>query len=391
MNARVVLLGMVLALAGCGEKAGGATEKKQPMAFPVQVQAIEERPVEYAIQAVGGVEAFEAIEITARVAGVVESVKFREGDTVKDGQVLVEIEPARFQLTARQARASLDRVLTQKADAERGLKRREAMSADGVATIEEVEQYRTKLDTSRAEEAQARAALSLAQLNLHDAYVRSPVGGVVEERRVVTGKYVQPGTVLAIIVRKDPLLLRFKVPEHEAVGLKGGMIARFRVRDRTDELAAKIVHVGERADEQGRMVTVISEVQSPPDDLRPGSFAEVTVPLGAPRPSPVIPQTAVRPSEKGFLCYVIEGGVAKERIVQLGLRTADGMVEVRSGLRAGERLVVRGGEALRDGAAVRESAAAPGSAAPGADAPPGKPPTAPASTATPPSTNGHGG
>ena len=68
---------------------------------------------------------------------------------------------------------------------------------------------------------------------------------------------------------------------------------------------------------------------------------------------PVIPQTAIRPSEKGFLAYVIENDVARERVVQLGMRTADGRVEVKSGVKEGEALVVRGGEALREGASVR--------------------------------------
>jgi membrane fusion protein, multidrug efflux system len=69
--------------------------------------------------------------------------------------------------------------------------------------------------------------------------------------------------------------------------------------------------------------------------------------------APVIPQTAVRPSERGFLAFVVEDGKARERVVELGLRTADGLVEVRGGVKPGEQLVVRGGEALKDGAAVR--------------------------------------
>jgi multidrug efflux system membrane fusion protein len=75
--------------------------------------------------------------------------------------------------------------------------------------------------------------------------------------------------------------------------------------------------------------------------------------VGTARRAPVIPQTAVRPSERGFLAYVVEDGTARERVLQLGLRTAGGDVEVRSGLAAGERVVVRGAEALRDGVKVR--------------------------------------
>jgi multidrug efflux pump subunit AcrA (membrane-fusion protein) len=102
------------------------------------------------------------------------------------------------------------------------------------------------------------------------------------------------------------------------------------------------------------MVAITAQVDDPRRaELRPGSFAQVTVPVGSSGQSAVIPQTAVRPSERGFLAYVVEGGVARERELSLGLRTADGRVEVRSGVKPGEQLVVRGGEALRDGAKVK--------------------------------------
>jgi membrane fusion protein (multidrug efflux system)/multidrug efflux system membrane fusion protein len=120
------------------------------------------------------------------------------------------------------------------------------------------------------------------------------------------------------------------------------------------------------------MVAVTAQVDDPRrSELRPGSFAQVTVPIGAATKAPVIPETAVRPSERGFLAYVVEGDVARERELSLGLRTADGRVEVRSGVKPGERLVVRGGEALRDGAKVRvtrtgEGAGTSATAAPGA-------------------------
>ena len=79
----------------------------------------------------------------------------------------------------------------------------------------------------------------------------------------------------------------------------------------------------------------------------------MTIPIGAPRNTPVIPQTAIRPSEKGFLAYTITDGVARQRVLTLGMRTADGQVEVKDGLQPGETLVIRGAEALRDGAKVK--------------------------------------
>jgi multidrug efflux pump subunit AcrA (membrane-fusion protein) len=108
------------------------------------------------------------------------------------------------------------------------------------------------------------------------------------------------------------------------------------------------------ADPVTRMVNVTAEVTDPlRQELRPGTFAEVTVRLGEVLRLPAIPQLCIRPSERGFLAYVVEDSVARERVLSLGLRSEDGYVEVRSGIRAGETVVVRGAEALSDGAAVR--------------------------------------
>ncbi len=138
---------------------------------------------------------------------------------------------------------------------------------------------------------------------------------------------------------------------------------RFRVRDSSGEHAAKIVHVGESADASTRMVAVTAEVVRPDPSLRPGAFAEVVVPVGGAKDATVIPQTSVRPSERGFLAFVVEDDTVHERVVTLGLRTPEGLVEVKNGLAPGERLVVRGAEALREGAKVRVVAASDSSLA----------------------------
>ena len=132
------------------------------------------------------------------------------------------------------------------------------------------------------------------------------------------------------------------------------MLARFTLREGSDRhFTASIRLVGAAADSRDRMVAVTAEVDDPARaELRPGTFVEVEVPVGGSAAAAVIPQTAIRPSEHGFLAFVVEGDVARERVLELGLRTAEGEVEVRRGLAAGEILVVRGAEALRDGAKV---------------------------------------
>jgi multidrug efflux system membrane fusion protein len=342
--------------AGAGGKNGSA---RMQMQFPVETLRVQNRAVVYSLHAVGSVEAFEKVQVTARVAGVVEKVQFAEGSRVAGGQVLVEIEPQRYTLAVEAAQAAHNKATAAKGDAEAGLKRRETVDKQNPGLIpgEEIETWRTRVLVAAAEMAQSGAALNQAKLNLHDAYVRAPVPGVVQTRTVQTGQYVQPGSVLATLVRRDPLLLRFQATEQDAVHLQSGMKAFFRVRDSSLEYQARIIHVAASTEESTRMVAITAEVvDKAKETLRSGSFAEVTVPVGNARPLPVIPQTAIRPSEKGFLAFVVENGRAVERILTPGMRTADGQLEVLSGLNAGDLLVVRGAEALSDGVPVRLAA-----------------------------------
>jgi len=326
------------------------------MEFPVEVKAVESRKVEYTVTAVGSLEAFERVAVTARVAGAVERVMLAEGQVVKKGQALVEVEPERYRLAVAAAEATLQKAQAAQGEAQAGYARRQQASEKNPGLIrgEEIETWRTKVQSTAAEAAQAQAALAQARLNLRDAFVRAPVTGIIQTRTVETGQYVPVGTVLATLVRRDPLLLRFQVPEQDAMPLHSGVIAKFNIAEDSVQHEARITHVAAAASQASRMVEVTAHVINPNrPELRPGAFARVTVPIGATRDAPVIPQTAIRPSEKGFLAYTVDGGIARQRVLTLGMRTADGQVEVKSGLSAGETLVIRGAEALREGAKVK--------------------------------------
>jgi multidrug efflux system membrane fusion protein len=205
--------------------------------------------------------------------------------------------------------------------------------------------------------------LVLSAVGSVDAYERvqvtAPVAGTIETRNVQTGQYAQPGAVLATLVRRDPLLVRFSVPEGDAGKLARDQQVSFRVQGGDEAFLAKITHIAALADVATRMVPVTGEVNPEQRDrLRPGSFAEVSIAVGGRGKAPIVPERAVRPSERGFIAYVVEGDVARERVVALGMHTEDGHVEVLSGLREGELLVVRGSESLKEGAKVLVSPAA---------------------------------
>ncbi|MDQ1351912.1 MAG: rane fusion protein multidrug efflux system [Acidobacteriota bacterium] len=359
-----IIILLIIGFTGCskdpaeslGRKPGGAGGGRMAITFPVETVTVKNQSVTYSIYAVGSVEAFEMVMVTARVSGVVDKVLFSEGTLVQAGRELVEIEPERYRLAVESAKAAWEKAKAARADAEAGLKRRQQVveKNPGLIPGEELETWSTRVRTAMAEVALTQAQLNQAELNLHDALVRAPVAGVVQTRTVQTGQYVQPGVVLATMIRRDPLLLRFKVPEQDAGRLKPGLKALFTIKNDKTEYTSTIAYVAASADENTRMAAVTAAIDDENRDrLRPGAFAEIHIPVGSVQDVPVIPQLAIRPGERGFISYVVENGTAKERILTLGMRTADGQVEIRDGLKACEALVIRGAEALQDNVAVR--------------------------------------
>ncbi len=350
-------LGLLL-LSGCGDKPVASAGSSVAKAFPVEIEVAAKRAFPRVITATGSVDAFETIAVTARVAGVVERVRIAEGQTVAAGESLAEIEPARYRLAVDSARANLQSAEARAAEARAGFKRRESASQAqaGIIAPEDLDAARARVDQAVAEVAGAKAALARAELDLADSTVAAPIPGIIQVRQARTGAYAQPGTPIATLVRRDPLQLRFPVPIEDAARLSAGTKVRFTVAGLEKTFAATITLVAASADAASRLVQVVAQVEAGADPVRPGSFARVSIDLPAGEPLLAVPDLAVRPSERGFLMFVIDGdrdaAVARERKVETGPRATDGRIAIVSGVAPGERIVVRGGQALRDGVKV---------------------------------------
>ncbi len=189
--------------------------------------------------------------------------------------------------------------------------------------------------------------------------MRAPIAGVIDTRTVDTGQFVKTGVVLATLVDTSRLRLRFKLSDGESLYAKVGGTPSFRVAALgTREFKARIYHVGQVADPTTRQVEVLAWVENP-GVLKPGFFAEVTLSGESRKGAVVIPDSAVLASEQGFISYVVVDGKAVLRAVRIGLRTGDGRVEIRSGLKPGEVVISEGSDRLSDGVPLRDAGAAP--------------------------------
>jgi len=362
---RSLALSTCLLLAACGG-AGNTTPAKAggPRAFPVLLAPIATAEVTYVVRAPGTVTAFETVQVPARVAGVAETVSFREGETVTSDTVLVEVDAERYRLRAALAAAQLAALTAEQQEADSGLKRRRELSAGGTLTADELATWEARAAAAAARTTEAKAAFDLAEIDRRQSLVRSPLAGVVQSRLVQTGQRIDAGQAVAVLLRRDPLQVRFSVSADEAARLTTGMPVDLRV----GSLPAKatLSFLAASADVATRQVQCLADVATADaQSLRPGAFAEVEIKVSS-ATRPAVPYAAIRPSDEGFLAFVVVDDKAVRRVVRIGLRTADGRVEVLEGLTAGEHLVVRGGEALRDGSAVenRDPAAAKPAAKP---------------------------
>ena len=360
---RYLLLALLLATA-CSEKSekpvggkrGGTGGGK--LEYPVDLAKLETKQMQYTVSAPGTIDAFQQVQITARVSGAVDRVTFSEGQQVKAGDVLAVIESERYAIALEQAKSTVAKATASEKAAEAALARRlEAQKeSPGLVPGEEIEQKQTAVDSAKADVAAAKQAQRVAELNLRDSSVRAPIAGVVQTRTVQQGQFLQPGAVLATILQREPMLLRFQVTEQDAPRLRPDMLVNLQLKESPRTFTGKITLVADAADPTTRMVPVTAQIDSTDHQywLRPGAFCGVTVPIGTARPGIVVPALAVQPTEKGNIVYVVDDKhIAHAKVVQLGMHTADGGVELTRGVNEGDMIVVRGIDPLTDGAPVK--------------------------------------
>ena len=366
---------LVLALAGAslGSACGGGTDaaagRPQRPALRVRVAPVAVQDVLYQIKSLGQIEARDMVQVTAEVDGVATDVRFREGDRVGPGTVLLRIDPGRYRLEAERARAVLEQSRAEQDRADADLRRREALAQNDLLSVEELNRSRSDSTRLTASVEVAKAALGIAQQNVQRSEVRPQVPGVINTRTVDPGQFVRAGTVLATIVDSSRLRLRFKVSEAESLRATVGGSVTFRVAPLGPrDFTARIYHVGRIADTTTRQVEVLGWVDNP-GELKPGFFAEVTLAGERREHALVVPESAIQASEQGFVTYVVENQTARVRPIQIGLRTGTGIVEILSGLKPGQAVVTEGSDRLADGIPVEvvtggEPGAADGEAAP---------------------------
>jgi membrane fusion protein, multidrug efflux system len=354
----------ILALALLAAACSGSAEKKPAVeagrpAVAVETAKVAAADVEEAVEVVGALSARSAADVKSEYSGVVTEVHVTQWVRVKRGTPLARLDTREAAAGAEGARAAAlqAEVAAQRAgrELERTVKLREA----GLATQQALDEARTAEEAARAGAAAARAQQAMAETRVSKAVLRAPIDGVVSERNVDVGDYVENmGSPLPMfrIVDARVLELVAAVPSARMAALKVGQPLVFS----TDalpgrELTGQVSFINPSADEASRTVKVKAEVQNSEDALKPGLFVKGHIVTGK-RPGVLaVPRSALvswDTAGRTGVVFLVEAGTARRRTVQTGAAAGES-VEVVQGLVAGQEVVTRGGFNLRDGDKVR--------------------------------------
>ena len=335
------LLGCI-ALTGCAGKAGDAPDKKdKPQAeeaIPVEVVPAARRPVAASYAGTAPLEARAESQVVAKTSGVALQVLAEVGQQVRAGQVLVRLDSARAELQAAQSEAQLRKL-------EANFNRSRQLASQQLLSANDLDQLKFDLEN-------ARAVNRMARLELSYANVLAPISGVIAERSIKPGNFVQINTPIFRIVDTSRLEATLNVPERELATLKAGLPVQLGV----DALPGQVF--------QGRVDRVAPVVDSGSGTFRvvcafdgggllqPGMFGRMKIDYDQRADALTVPRNALLEDDDDPAVFVVRGDKAARVPVKLGYYDGP-WVDVRDGLKPGDRVVTAGKVALREGSKVQ--------------------------------------
>jgi membrane fusion protein (multidrug efflux system) len=318
----------------------------------VEVDTVKTGRIVEIREAVGTVRAYESITVTSRVAGVIEEIGFEEGQKVKAGDVLVQLDAAERRADIDQAVAEANRAVAQRNEIGIKLERAQALNRTGAGTSAQVEDLTAQMKSLEGAIASAQAQRKAAEARLEDMTIRAPFNGRVGTRSVSLGAYIAPGTRITSLDDLSKVRLDFAVPENLLGRLEPGQPVRATssaYRGRT--FAGKVSTIDPRVDQATRTARLTAEFDNPDEALKPGMFLAVSLEVSSNDEAVVVPEEAIVSEGLRHVVYPVKDNRVERRVITIGQRQG-GKAEVVEGLQAGETIVILGVQRVRPGAEV---------------------------------------
>ncbi len=345
----------VLALGACKDKP--TPQRPTPT---VSVITVAKAPLPYIISANGQVEPNRTVAVQSLVSGQLTRVAISEGDEVREGQVLFQIDPRPFRAEVERAQATLARDEATLTRARGDSVRFASLAKDGYVTKQQLDQAFAEASALAATVSAGRATLQRARLDLENTTVKAPISGRTGQLLYKAGSLVRASADQLVTINEvRPVLVRFPVPERdfEEMRTRAGLDKALKVKvlpgpDTTKVITGVLTFVDNQVDRATGSVLLKARVANEDRLLWPGQFVSVALQLSVDEDAITIPSEAVVTSGTSSFVYTMEDGKAKRMPVKVG-RPAGTRVKIDSGLVGGEQVITEGQARLRDGAKVQ--------------------------------------
>jgi membrane fusion protein, multidrug efflux system len=358
VRTKLLLLLVVLVmspLAGCKKPEASAeltsAQKEVPLKVGATTPVIEEAMPEYLVLT-GTLRASQETELASVNPGRVAQTLVERGQHVNRGDTVAILDSRSAAITANAMSAQSNLATAQLEQARKECERVKALKESGAISQAEYDRVTSQCQTTQWSAAAAQAQQQSAQKVVGDAAIRAPFSGVIGERYVNVGQYVQPGMRIVSLYEPDPLRLELTVPEANIGGLKPDMPVTFNVSahgDQTFSGAVKFISPNVRP--QTRDLVIEAFCPNPDGKLKPGMFAIARLETGE-KKMMAIPHTAVKKDSTSSRAYAVVEKRVQERLVQTA-GEREGLVGIVAGLKPGEVVITQPGPDVRDGATVQ--------------------------------------
>ena len=328
-------------------------------AVPVEVKQAVMGDVPLKIQAIGTVEPIQKVAISSQVGGYLHGIYFKEGQEIKEGQTLFQIDPRKYEAARMQSEAALEQAQIQLKNAWMEVERAETLLKKQMTSSQEYHRQRTLAESAQAAVKIQEALLKDAALNLAFCTIRAPISGRVGSLTVHKGDLIKANdTVFVTINQIDPISVKFSIPEKNLAAVRfawnaGPVSVSAEISNNAVEpVVGKLVFVDNAVDAQTGSIMLKAEFANGKETLWPGQFVDVAAVLGTIKNAVVIPSQAVQNGQQGSFVFVVDAqNKARVRKIVPG-QTFEENTIVSDGLKAGETVVTDGQIRLGDGTPV---------------------------------------
>lgn len=347
----------VLLTAACSSKPAQSSSK---VAVPVSVATVEEKSAPVEVRTIGTVEAYSTVSIKAQISAEVMGVHFREGQDVKEGDLLFTLDRRAYDAALQQAEANLARDIAQMQDAQTQAARAQKLNEQGIIAKEQYDTAKAKADALEAAVRADRAAVENARVQLSYCSIYAPISGRTGSLLVHKGNLVKANDnpALLVINQIQPIYVEVALPQQYLSDVKKYMAAgRLGMRaylpdDKTNSEGGILTFVDNAVDTTTGTIKVKATFANPRRRLWPGLFVDTVLTLTVEPRAIVVPAQAVQTGQSGQFVFVVKGDMTVEMRPVETVRTLDGETVIRKGLQAGEQVVTDGQLRLVPGAKV---------------------------------------